>query len=234
MIDGGTLGDAKRPHMLWGVPKDEYIYSANTASNSITVLGHKDGGVKAIIANVGKAPHAAQPNRSIQTASTSRTSRRKPLALTASQTAARPLPRWCAQWPEMGDRALSRSESRTGPGGRQSLPESSPGLCGFSKDGRYMLATLFNGGSPDRSPGVERVKGWGKNNIAENGCGFATSPSGNELYVTAGNQQSSWLYVFDTVGEPKLVATHNLSKVGQDSHGIVVDQPATRCGLRTA
>ena len=55
-IDGATLGDAKRPHMLWGVPKDEYV------SNSITVLGHKDGGVKAIIANVGKSPHAAQPN----------------------------------------------------------------------------------------------------------------------------------------------------------------------------
>ena len=61
-IDGATLGDAKRPHMLWGVPKDEYIYSANTVSNSITVLGHKDGGVKVIIANVGKSPHAAQPN----------------------------------------------------------------------------------------------------------------------------------------------------------------------------
>ena len=22
-IDGATLGDAKRPHMLWGVPKDD-------------------------------------------------------------------------------------------------------------------------------------------------------------------------------------------------------------------
>ena len=24
-IDGATLGDAKRPHMLWGVPKDAYV-----------------------------------------------------------------------------------------------------------------------------------------------------------------------------------------------------------------
>ena len=58
-IDGATLGDAKRPHMLWGVPKDEYVYSANTVSNSITVLSSKDGAVKAFIAGVGKSPHAA-------------------------------------------------------------------------------------------------------------------------------------------------------------------------------
>ena len=60
-IDGATLGDAKRTYAL-GVPKDEYVYSANTVSNSITVLSHKDGAVKAIIASVGKSPHAAQPN----------------------------------------------------------------------------------------------------------------------------------------------------------------------------
>lgn len=32
-IDGAALGDAKRPHMLWGVPKEPYVYSANTVSN---------------------------------------------------------------------------------------------------------------------------------------------------------------------------------------------------------
>src|SRR4029434_1661420 len=53
-VDGATLGDAKRPHMLWGVPRDEYVYSANTVSTSVTVLSHKDGGVKAIMASVGK------------------------------------------------------------------------------------------------------------------------------------------------------------------------------------
>src|SRR5439155_501140 len=41
---------------------DEYVYSTNTVSNSVTVLSNKDGSVKAIVAGVGKAPHAAQPN----------------------------------------------------------------------------------------------------------------------------------------------------------------------------
>ena len=61
-IAGAALGDARRPHMLWGVPKDEYVYSANTTSNSVTVLSSKDGVVKAVIPGVGKSPHAAQPH----------------------------------------------------------------------------------------------------------------------------------------------------------------------------
>jgi len=48
-IDGATLGDAKRPHMLWGVPKDPYVYVTSTVSNSITVLDGKDGAVKSVI-----------------------------------------------------------------------------------------------------------------------------------------------------------------------------------------
>jgi hypothetical protein len=42
-IDGATLGDVKRPHMLWGVPKDAYVYNANTVSNSVTVLSNQNG-----------------------------------------------------------------------------------------------------------------------------------------------------------------------------------------------
>lgn len=61
-IDGKTLGDAKRPHMLWGVPKDTYVYVTSTVSNSVTVLDGKDGAMKAVIPGVGKAPHAAQPS----------------------------------------------------------------------------------------------------------------------------------------------------------------------------
>jgi hypothetical protein len=38
MIDGTTLGEAKRPHMLWGVPRDEFVYSTNTVSNLMS--GH--------------------------------------------------------------------------------------------------------------------------------------------------------------------------------------------------
>ena len=46
-VDGATLGDVKRPHMLYGVPRDEYVYSANTVSNSVSVLeqpGREDQG----------------------------------------------------------------------------------------------------------------------------------------------------------------------------------------------
>jgi DNA-binding beta-propeller fold protein YncE len=224
-IDGATLGDAKRPHMLWGVPKDEYIYVTSTVSNSVTVVSAKDGAVKGVISSVGKAPHAAQPNPA------------QPDRIYVSNIgpqAAGPdgkpdhgetiteVRRSGAKWaitrrldlkaaPALADASL--------------FPSRRPVCVGFSKDGRYLLATLFNGGMA--AIDVQKwsvVKGWGKSEIAENGCGFATSPSGNELYVTAGNDKSSWLYVFDIGGEPKLVATHNLSKLGQDSHGLAVNR----------
>lgn len=38
-----------------------------------------------------------------------------------------------------------------------------------------------------------------------------------------GNQHGSWLYVFDVQSEPQLVRSHNLSKLGQDAHGAIVD-----------
>jgi len=223
-IDGATLGDAKRPHMLWGVPKDEYVYSANTVSNSITVLSGKDGAVKAVIAGVGKLPHAAQPNPkqperiyvsniAPQEAKDGTPDRGE----TITEVVRSAGPRWdIARFldlkaaPALADSALYASRR--------------PVCVGFSPDGRYMLVTLFNGGLAVVDLQAWQVmKGWGKKDIAENGCGFAASPSGDELYVTAGNQQSSWLYVFDVKGEPQLVASHNLSQLGQDSHGTVVD-----------
>ena len=225
-IDGVTLGDAKRPHMLWGVPKDEHVYSTNTVSNSVTVLSNKDGGVKAIIAGVGKAPHAAQPNP--QNPDRIYVSNIGPQAAGADgkpdrgETITEIVRTDGSKWeikrfldlkaaPALADANL--------------YPSRRPVCVGFSKDGRYMLATLFNGGlAVVDLQAWDVVKGWGKNDIAENGCGFAASPSGDEMYVTAGNQQSSWLYVFDVTGAPKLVATHNLSKFGQDSHGVAIDR----------
>ena len=215
MIDGATLGEAKRPHMLWGVPKDEYVYSANTVSNSITVLGNKDGAVKAIIASVGKSPHAAQPNPqhpdriyvsniAPQAAGPDGKPDRGETITELVRTAG---PKW--ELTRFLDLKAAPALSDT-----NLYPSRRPVCVGFSKDGRYMLATLFNGGLAVVDLQTwDVVKGWGKNDIAENGCGFAASPSGDELYVTAGNQQASWLYVFDTTGEPKLVATHNLAKL---------------------
>jgi DNA-binding beta-propeller fold protein YncE len=228
-IDGATLGDAKRPHMLWGVPKDEYVYSANTVSNSVTVLSHKDGGVKAIMASVGKSPHAAQPNP--QHPDRIYVSNIAPQAAgadgkpdrgeTITELVRTGGPKWAIT--RFLDLKAAPALSDT-----NLYPSRRPVCVGFSKDGRYMLATLFNGGLAVVDLQTWNVvQGWGKNDIAENGCGFATSPSGDELYVTAGNLQASWLYVFDIAGEPKLMATHNLSKLGQDAHGIIVD-PASK------
>jgi len=225
-IGGATLGDAKRPHMLWGVPRDAYVYSANTVSNSVTVLSNKDGGVKAIIAGVGKSPHAAQPNPHY------------PDRVYVSNIA--PQAAGADGKPDRGE-TITEMVRTAGPtweitrfldlkaapalADANLYPSRRPVCVGFSKDGRYMLATLFNGGlAVVDLQAWHVVKGWGKNDIAENGCGFAASPSGDELYVTAGNQQSSWLYVFDVAGEPKLVMTHNLSKLGQDAHGVAVDR----------
>jgi YVTN family beta-propeller protein len=224
-IDGTQLGDAKRPHMLWGVPRDSYVYATSTVSNSITVLDGKDGAVKAVIPNVGKAPHAAQPNP---------VHPERVYVSNIGPQAAAPDGK-----PDRGE-TITEIVRRNGKweiarfldlkaapalADTKLYPSRRPVCVGFSKDGRYMLATLFNGGlSVIDLQAWKVVKGWGNNEIAENGCGFAASRSGEELYVTAGNEKSSWLYVFDVAAEPKLIATHDLSKLGQDSHGIAIDE----------
>jgi hypothetical protein len=88
-----------------------------------------------------------------------------------------------------------------------------------------MMVTLFNGGMAVVDLEEWRVsKAWGRDEIAEHGCGFAESPRANEIYVTAGGMHSSWLYVFEfTAGGPELVASHNLSDTGHDAHGAWVD-----------
>jgi YVTN family beta-propeller protein len=226
-IDGATLGDAKRPHMLWGVPRDPYVYVTSTVSNSVAVLDGKDGAVKAVIPGVGKAPHAAQPspahpdrvyvsNIGPQVAGPDGKPDR---GETITEIVRHNASKWeIARFLDL-KAAPALADTKLYPSRR-------PVCVGFSKDGRYMLTTLFNGGLAVIDLQAWRVvKGWGKNEIAENGCGFAASRSGEELYVTAGNEKSSWLYVFDVTGEPKLVATHDLSKFGRDSHGIAIDTP---------
>ena len=226
-IDGATLGDAKRPHMLWGVPKDPYVYVTSTVSNSVTVLDGKDGAVKSVIPGVGKAPHAAQPSPAhperVYVSNIGPQAAAPDGKPDRGETITEIVRRNGSKWeiarfldlkaaPALADTKL--------------YPSRRPVCVGFSKDGRYMLTTLFNGGLAVIDLQAWRVvRGWGKNEIAENGCGFAASRSGEELYVTAGNEKSSWLYVFDVTGEPKLVATHDLSKFGRDSHGIAIDTP---------
>lgn len=226
-VGGADLGAARRPHMLWGVPGDEYVYSANTVSNSVTVLSSSDGTVKTVVNSIGKAPHAAQPNPV------------RPDRIYVANIGAQ----------EMKDGQADRGETITeivrgaGPAwtiGRvldlkadpaladsTRYPSRRPVCFGFSRDGRYMLATLFNGGLAVIDLQAWTVsKSWGKDVVAEHGCGFAVSPSRDEIYVTAGSLNASWLYVFDVRGEPQLVARHDLSRWGRDAHGVAVDPRA--------
>lgn len=223
-VGGAGLGAARRPHMLWGVPGDEYVYSANTVSNSVTVLSSRDGTMKAVIDNVGKAPHAAQPNpvrpdriyvanigpREVKDGKADR-------GETITEVVRGAGPTWA-----IGRMLDLKSDPALADSAR--YPSRRPVCFGFSLDGRYMLATLFNGGLAVIDLQTWTVsKSWGKDVIAEHGCGFAASPSRDELYVTAGGLNSSWLYVFDVRGEPQLVASHDLSRWGRDAHGVAVD-----------
>jgi YVTN family beta-propeller protein len=224
-IDGKTLGNAQRPHMLWGVSKDPYVYVTNTVSNSVTVLDAKDGAVKGVISGVGKAPHAAQPNPAqpdrVYVSNIGPQAAGPEAKPDHGETITEVARRNGSNW-EITRRLDLKAAPALADAGQ--YPSRRPVCVGFSKDGRYMLATLFNGGlAVIDLKGWTVAKGWGKDQIAENGCGFASSPSGDELYVTAGNDKSSWLYVFDVGGEPKLVASHNLSKLGQDSHGVAIN-----------
>ena len=228
-VDSTTLGNARRPHMLWGVAGDPYVYSANTVSNSVTVLDRAGGAVRAVIAPVGKSPHAAQPNPA------------RPDRVYVTNIGPR------ATGPDGGQdkgetiTEIVREPGAAGPtwrvarsldlkadpvlGDTTKFPSRRPVCVGFSRDGRVMLVTLFNGGLAVVDLDQWKVsRAWGRAEVAQYGCGFAPSPDGAELYVTAGDMHASWLYVFDVSGrDPQLVRTHNLSATGQDAHGAVVD-----------
>lgn len=234
-IDGATLGEARRPHMLWGVGGDEYVYTANSVSNSVSVLSNRDGLVKAVINGVGKLPHSAQPhpkdpnriyvmNIGPQAAGADG---RPDRGETITEIVRSEGPKWeIKRFLDLKAEPVLADTTR--------YPSRRPVCAGFSMDGRYMMATLFNGGIAVVDLDQWKVvKGWDKTEIAQYGCGFAsvpgervsiTGPAGNELYVTAGDDKSSWLYVFDIAREPKLLATHDLSKAGQDAHGVAIDR----------
>lgn len=226
IIESAELGDANRPHMLWGVPGDPYVYSANTVSASVTVLDRNSGRVLDVVESVGKAPHAAQPNPADpertyvfnigpQAAGADGTPDRGETIAEIRRTGA-------SSW-EVTRFLDLKAEPKLS---NQTLYPSRRPVCGgFSADGDYMLVTLFDGGLAVVDLESWTVsQSWGSDRIARHGCGFAPSPDGREMYVTAGDMHSSWLYVFDVSGnEPELRASHNLSEAGQDAHGVYVD-----------
>ncbi|MBI4421082.1 MAG: hypothetical protein HY560_09675 [Gemmatimonadetes bacterium] len=225
-LDSAALGNARRPHMLQGARGDAYVYIANTVSGSVTVLDRSDGAVKAVVSGVGKSPHAAQPNPAHPD---------RIYVMNIGPQALGPDGR-----PDRGETIAEVTRSGSPPAWRISrtidlkaqpvladsakFPSRRPVYSGFSKDGRLMLVTLFNGGLAVVDLDEWKVtKAWGKRDIGQYGA-FATMPEGNELYVTSGDMTSSWLYVIDVSGaEPQLVVRHDLSSRGQDAHGLHID-----------
>jgi YVTN family beta-propeller protein len=228
-IDSATLGNARRPHMLWSVRGDPYVYSANTVSNSVTVLERRTGRVVGVVNGVGKSPHAAQPNPARpervyvtnigpQAAGADGRPDKGETITELVRQGGGANPTWqIARHLDLKASPVLADTAR--------FPSRRPVCAGFTRDGRLMLVTLFNGGLAVVD--LERwqvVRAWGRQEIAQHGCGFATSPDGRELYVTAGDMHHSYLYVFDIAGsQPGLVRTHDLSAAGQDAHGVYVD-----------
>jgi len=229
IIDRETLGGAERSHMLWGVPPDPFVYSANSVSGTVTVLDGRTSSVVAVIRDVGKLPHAAQPNPS------------RPDRIYVSNIGPQGVDE--NGNPDKGETITEivrreNSDGHTWEVSRfldlkadtvladdEKFPSRRPVCAGFTPDGSAMLVTLFNGGLALVDLDEWRVRrAWGRDKIAEHGCGFADSPDGTELYVTAGGMHSSWLYVFEFTDDgAELVASHNLSRTGMDAHGVWVD-----------
>lgn len=228
-IGGTVLGDAERPHMLWGVPPDPYVYSANSVSGTITVLDTRNNSVAAVVENVGKLPHAAQPVPTrpdhIYVANIGPQGVDDEGNPDKGETIAEIIRR---DGSEEHTWELTRFlDLKADPmlADDEYFPSRRPVCAGFTPDGNFMMMTLFNGGMALIDLDEFRVtRAWGRNDIAEHGCGFAESPNGDEIYVTAGGMHSSWLYVFEfTANGPELMASHNLSDTGQDAHGAWVD-----------
>ena len=228
-INAAELGGAERPHMLWGAPGDGHVYSANTVSNSVTVLNRADGAVVGVIEDVGKAPHAAQPNHRFPdriyvsniapqaVGDDGSVDRGETITeLVRSEVENRPSWEVARVLDLKADPALADTTL---------FPSRRPVCAGFSQDGGTMLVTLFNGGlaAIDVETGTVS-RAWGNDEVGQYGCGFASSPDGSQIYVTTGDLESSWLYVFDVSGaEPSLVITHDLSETAQDAHGVYAD-----------
>ena len=228
-INAAELGGAERPHMLWGAPGDGHVYSANTVSNSVTVLNRADGAVVDVIEDVGKAPHAAQPNHRfpdhIYVSNIAPQAVGDDGSVDRGETITELVRSEVENWPSWEVARVLDLKADPALADTTLFPSRRPVCAGFSQDGGTMLVTLFNGGlaAIDVETGTVS-RAWGNDEVGQYGCGFGSSPDGSQIYVTTGHLESSRLYVFDVSGaEPSLVITHDLSETAQDAHGVYAD-----------
>lgn len=225
-LDLAALVGADRPHTIHTGASGDVVFSANTVSNQASVHRAADGAVTSIVEGVGKAPHAVQPHPSDPTRAY--VCNIAPRGTDASGN------------PDLGETITELARSADGSwtiartldlraesvlADTTLFPSRRPVLVGFTADGEQMLVTLFNGGVGvvDLASWTV-VNAWGADQVHQHATVLAASPDANEMYVTAGDENGSWLYVFEVAAEPALVASHDLSAWGRDAHGVAVDR----------
>lgn len=228
-IDVAAVAGGRRPHTIARSHDGHELFVANTVSNQASVHRLPGGELVTRIDGVGKAPHAVHPHP--------RDPDRAYVCNIAAQgvdsAGNRDMGETVTELVRGGDgvwRVARRIDLRAEPGLADTtlFPSRRPVMAGFTADGSKLLLTLFHGGVAVVDLAAWRVvRTWGSDTIRRHATATAHSPDGRELYVTAGADQASWLYVFDVSGEPRLVASHDLAVWGRDAHGLAI-RPGTR------
>lgn len=223
-VDVKAQVGGERPHTIHVSQDGRWLFAAQMVSNQATVHELPSGTPVAVIDTVGKSPHAVQPHPT------------DPARAYVSNIA--PQARDAAGRPDRGESITEltrgtdgrwvvsrRLDLRAAPALADSarFPSRRPVLVGFSADGTTMLVTLFHGGAAVVDLQAWRVvDAWGAERMPAHSTVATASPDRRELYVTSGSATTSWLYVFDVSGPPRLVASHDLARWGQDAHGAAV------------
>ncbi len=228
-IDVAAVAGGRRPHTIARSHDGRELFAANTVSNQASVHRLPGGELVTRIDGVGKAPHAVHPHPH----DPNRAYVCNIAAQGADSAGNRDLGETVTELVRGGDgvwRVARRIDLRAEPALADTtlFPSRRPVMAGFSADGNKLLLTLFHGGVAVVDLAAWRVvRTWGSDAIRRHATATQHSLDGRELYVTAGADQTSWLYVFDVSGEPRLVASHDLAAWGRDAHGLAI-RPGTR------
>lgn len=223
-----TSAKANRPHVLTVSRDGKQILSANTASNSVSIHSLPGGEVVGFVENVGKSPHAVVMHP--KDSNKAYVFNIGPKAVDAqgqvdTGETLTELLRKGSMW-QVGRRLDLRGATALADNAK--FPSRRPVLGAFSRNAKFLVVSLLTGGLAIVDVDQWTVtEGIGNDRVHQNVTLVVPSPDGRELYITAGNQQESWLHVMDVSGAPRLVASHDLSALGKDAHGAAID-PARR------